>query len=219
MKRGAVAAILIFLTCIAARAQLNVGLLHQLIADSKTEHGKQSDARDRQAESTVNEEANKTLMVKLKNKYREIQSRFKTLGLAVDAAQIGLEAYPLVNDIAISQDKIFDLCKDNPMLSILALEAEIDMGDKAYSLLNFLYGLALSMEDINQMKQSDRKMLFSHVLTELRMIAGASKGLWATLQYSSRKKVLNGLNPFSGFINTDKKLIDEILRKNDILKN
>ncbi|GAA4196265.1 hypothetical protein GCM10022289_01710 [Pedobacter jeongneungensis] len=200
-------------------AQLNVALLHQLVGDSKTEHGKQSDARDRQAESTTNEEANKTLMIRLKDKYRDVQSRFKTLGLAIDAAQISLEAYPLINDIAKSQETIYSLCKQDPMLSVLAIQAEIDMGDRAYALLNFLYGISLSMEDINQMKQSDRKMLFSHVLTELRLIAGASRGLAVTLQYSSRKKVLKGLNPFSGFINSDKKLIDDILRKKDILKN
>jgi len=200
-------------------AQLNVALLHQLVGDSKTEHGKQSDARDRQAESTISEEANKTLMVRLKAQYRDIHSRFKTLGLAIDATQIGLEAYPLISDIAKSQEKIYSLCKDDPVLSVLAIEAELDMGDRAYALLNFLYGLILSMEDINQMKQSDRKILFSHVLTELRLIAGASRGLAVNLQYSSRKKVLESLNPFSGFINTDKKLIDDILRKKDILKN
>lgn len=218
MKRLIVVAVLLLFSG-HSYAQLNVGLLHQLVGDSKTEHGKQSDARDRQAESTTNEEANKNLMIRLKDKYRDVQSRFRTLGLAIDAAQIGLEAYPLISDIAKSQGIIYDLCMDDPALSVLTIQAEMDMGDRAYSLLNFLYGLTLSMEDINQMKQSDRKMLFSHVLTELRLISGASRGLVVSLQYSSKKKVLKGLNPFSDFINTDKKLVDEILRKKDILKN
>ncbi|MFD2285971.1 hypothetical protein GJU39_01390 [Pedobacter petrophilus] len=218
MKNAVFITILLFLS-LTGKAQLNVGLLHQLVGDSKTEHGKQSDARDRQVESAANEQVNKTLMVRLKDKYRDIQSRFKTLGLAIDAAQIGIEAYPLINDISRSQERIYTLCKNDPILSILAIESEIDMGDKAYRLLNFLYGIALSAGDINQMKPSNRKLLFSHVLAELRLIAGASRGLAVTLQYSSRKKVLNGLNPFSDFINTDKKLVDDILRKRDILKN
>ncbi|QPH40532.1 hypothetical protein [Pedobacter endophyticus] len=217
MKRLIVVAVLLLFSA-QSYAQLNVGLLHQLVGDSKTEHGKQSDARDRQAESTITEEANKTLMIRLKDKYRDFQSRFRTLGLAIDAAQIGLEAYPLISDIAKSQGIIYDLCMDDPALSILAIQAEMDMGNRAYALLNFLYGLTLSMQDINQMKQSDRKMLFSHVLTELRLISGASRGLAVSLQYSSRKKVLKGLNPFSGFINTDKKLVDEVLGRLKSLK-
>lgn len=202
-----------------AQAQLNVELLHQLVADSKTEHGKQTDARDRQAVSSMNEETNKTLMVRLKDKYREIHSRFKTVSLAINAAQIGIEAYPLLNDIAISQGKIYEMCKDNTTLLILAIHSEADMGGRANSLLNFLYALSLSFEDINQMKPSNRKMLFSHVLTELRGIAGASRGLATSLQYSSRKKTLDGLNPFSGFINTDRKLVNDILGKIQQLKN
>jgi hypothetical protein len=202
-----------------SQAQLNVELLHQLVGVSKTEHGKQTDARDRQAVSSANEETNKTLMVRLKDKYREIHSRFKTVSLAINAAQIGVEAYPILNDIAILQEKIYEMCRDDPMLLILAIQSEADMGDRAYSLFNFLYALSLSIEDINQMKPSDRKLLFSHVLTELRSIAGASRGLASALQYSSRKKMFDGLNPFSGFINRDKKLVEDIIGKSKQLKN
>ncbi|MGA9651174.1 hypothetical protein [Pedobacter sp.] len=202
-----------------SEAQLNVELLHQLVGDSKTEHSKQIDARDRQTVSSANEETNKTLMVRLKDKYREIHSRFKTVSLAIDAAQIGIEAYPLLNDITTSQGKIYEMCRDDAALLILAIQSEAEMGERAYSLLNFLYALSLSTQDINQMKPSDRKLLFSHVLTELKSIAGASRGLATTLQYSSRKKMLDGLNPFSGFINTDKKLGNDILNKSQQLKN
>ncbi|QPH38669.1 hypothetical protein [Pedobacter endophyticus] len=202
-----------------SQAQLNVELLHQLVRDSKTEHGKQADARDRQAVSSANEETNKTLMVRLKDKYREIHSRFKTVSLAINVAQIGIEAYPLLNDIAKSQEKVYEMCRDDSALLILAIRSEAEMGERASSLLNFLYALSLSFEDINQMKPSDRKLLFSHVLTELKAIAGASLGLATTLQYSSRKKILDGLNPFSGFINTDKKLVNDILGKSRQLKN
>ncbi|MFC4143537.1 hypothetical protein ACFOWC_14335 [Pedobacter mendelii] len=210
---------LLLICFLQSRAQLNVELLHQLVGDSKTEHGKQNDARDRQAVSSANEETNKTLMIRLTDKYRDIHARFKTVSLAINAAQIGIEAYPLLNDIAASQRKIYELCKDDPILLVLSIQSEADMGERSYSLLNFLYALSLSMEDINQMKVSDRKMLFSHVLTELRQIAGASRGLAISLQYSSRKKILGGLNPFSDFTSTDKKLVDDILRKTQQAKN
>ncbi|RZM26793.1 MAG: hypothetical protein EOO88_15690 [Pedobacter sp.] len=217
MKKGVL--LLLLVVSFQSKAQLNVELLHQLIGNSKTEHGKQSDARDKQAVSSANEETNKILMVRLKEKYRDIHSRFKVVGLAINAAQIGVEAYPLLNDIALSQGKIYEMCKDDPVLLVMAIQSEADLADRSYSLLNFLYALSISIEDINQMKPSDRKLLFSHVLTELKVIAGSSKGLATSLQSSSRKKILDGLNPFSDFINTDKKLVDDILRKTQQLKN
>lgn len=197
--------------------QLNVQLLHQLVAQSKSEHERQSEARNNQGAASANEAVNKTSMTRLKEKYRDIQSRFKTLGLAISAAQIGIDAYPIVSDIISQQQLIFEICSSEPLFVPLALATEADIGERAYGLLNYLYGLALVAGDLNQMKPSDRKMLFSFVLTELRAIAGASRGLASTLSYATRKKAVDGLNPFSGFINQDKAIIDGIISRSKIL--
>jgi hypothetical protein len=156
-------------------------------------------------------------MIRLKDKYRDIQSRFKTLGLAIDAAQIGLQAYPIISEITSSQTKIYTLCKDDPVLLLLALQTEVDLGDQAERLLNYLYGLCLSTSELNQMKPSDRRMLFMHILTQLRSMSGTSRGLVFSLEFAAKKKIMDSLNPFSDFISSDKKLIDDILRKKELL--
>lgn len=196
-------------------SQLNVQLLHQLVDESKSEHQRQADARSRQAVVSSNEEANKTLLENFKNKYREVENRFKTVGLAIDALQIALDTVPIVEDIIKNQQEIFSLAYDDPILILMAYRAEEDMGEQAYQLVNYLYGLALSIDDITQMRPSDRKLLFGHVISELRAIAGASRGLASTMAYARAKK--SSLNPFAGFINRDKKLIDDILTKSKIL--
>lgn len=200
-------------------AQINVQLLHQLVAESKSEHSKQEEAKNKQAITSANEEVNRSEMSKLKTKYRELQSRFQTLGLAIDATQIGLQAAPVITEIIQQQSLIFQQAGNDPLLILLAYNAEMDMADQAYLLSNYLYGLAISFGDLNQMKSSDRKILFGHVLTELRRIAGASRGLAATMYYASRKKALQSINPFADFINEDKRLVDDILRKVELLKN
>ncbi|MES2446610.1 MAG: hypothetical protein V4546_05475 [Bacteroidota bacterium] len=200
-------------------AQVNVELLHQLVSESKSEHSRQNDAKNKQMVTTANEEVNRSEMGKLKAKYRELQSRFQTLGLAIDAVQIGLQASPVITEIIRQQGLIFQLAGNDPLLITLAYNAEIDMADQAYLLSNYMYGLSISVGDLNQMKASDRKILFGHIVTELQRIAGASRGLAAAMSYASRKKALQSLNPFGDFINEDKRLIDDILRKADILKN
>ena len=85
------------------------------------------------------------------------------------------------------------------------------MAEKAVQLARYLTGLFISIGDLNQMKASDRRILYGHVLHELRKIAGASRGLAATMYYSTRKKLLDSLNPFSGYINEDKRVVDNIL--------
>lgn len=194
-------------------AQINVQLLHQLVAESKSEQKKQEEAKNKQAVTSANEEVNRSQMSKLKTKYCELHSRFQTLALAIDAVQIGLQAAPIVSEIVRQQRLIFQYAGNDPLLIVLAYNAEIDMADRAYLLSNYLYGLVLTFGDLNQMKSSDRRILFGHVLTELRRIAGASRGLAATMHYASQKGSLQAINPFQDFINEDKRLVDQIIQR------
>ncbi len=159
-----------------AYSQINIQLLHQLVGESKQEHKVQSTAKDKQAEVTANEQVNRTKIARLKDRYRQLKDRFHALGLAIDAAQIGIKASPIVSEIIEQQDIIYRQANENPLLIPLALDAEKDLVRKSRLLLNYLYGLVVSIGDINQMKTSDRKMLFTHVVDELRVIAGTSKG-------------------------------------------
>ncbi|MEN5057137.1 hypothetical protein [Sphingobacterium kitahiroshimense] len=196
-----------------AHAQLNVELLHQLVQHSKDENERQNTARNRQAITSANEEVNRSKMSDLKEKYRRLQSRFSTLGLAIDATQIGLQAAPIISDIVRQQESIIRLAGNDPLLIALAYRTEADLADRAYRLSQYLYALAISIGDINQMKASDRKLLFGHVLNELRRIAGTSRGLAANMYYTGRRRLLESMNPFSEFVNRDRQLVESILSK------
>jgi len=194
-------------------AQLNVELLHQLVQHSKDENSRQKTARSRQAVTSANEEVNRSKMDDLKQKYRTLQSRFHTIGLAIDATQIGLQATPIIREIVEHQTAIVRLAGQDPPLIAMAYRTEADLADRAYRLSQYLYALAISIGDINQMKASDRRLLFAHVLTELRRIAGTSRGLAANMYYSNRKRMLESMNPFGEFVNRDRQLVNNILSK------
>lgn len=210
----------ILLVCVGvslnAYCQLNVQLLHQLVAESKREYANQTEAKNKQTAATVNEGINQSKMEALKSKYRQLQNRFRLVGTALNALQIGIEAYSITDKIIQHQIVIFNLAKDHPMLTGLAFEAEKDLVEKSHSLIRYLIGLSLSVGDINQMKASDRKMLFEFALAELRVIENISRGLSVTMMYAGRIK---STNPFRTFISQDAKLANDILRKFKALKN
>lgn len=194
-------------------AQLNVELLHQLVQHSKDEYSRQQTARNRQALTSANEEVNRSKMGNLKQKYRTLQSRFHTIGLAIDATEIGIQAAPIIREIVEHQATIARLAGQDPMLIAMAYQTEADLADRGYRLSRYLYALAISIGDINQMKASDRRLLFGHVLTELRRIAGTSRGLAANMYHSNRKRILESTNPFGEYVNRDRQLVDNILSK------
>jgi len=209
MKQFLLIAALVFGFSLKGLCQLNVELLHQLVAESKDEFSRQDEAKNKQAVTTANEEVNKSQMSKLKAKYRDLQNRFRFVGLAIDAAQIGVEATPIVNQIIRQQSSIFSLAQNRPVLIPLALGSEVDLSENASRLAAYIAGLALSIGDLNQMKASDRKILFGHVLNELKTIENISLGLLNSMINANSQKTGN---PFSGFINRDKELADQIKR-------
>jgi hypothetical protein len=201
-----------------AQDVLDIPNLLQLVDYSKSEHTLQTDARNNQATVTANEAADRTLLEKLKNVYRTLQNRYSLLGTAISAADIGLEAEPMVRSIAGSQSQLYSLAQKNPVIIPLALQTEIDFAQKSELLVDYMAGLILSIGDINQMKASDRKMLFDYVISELSNIQDMSNTLVRSVQYASLSSLLKSLNPFQSFIYQDQHLVNDILTNAKYLK-
>jgi len=200
------------------QSTLDIAGIHQLITQSQDENKLQVNAKNQQAANTANEEANLTLLAKLKNTYRTLQERYNSLGTAINIADIGIYATPMVEQIVSYQKQIISLTEKNPMLVVLGLQTEIEFAEKAKSLTGYVAGLSLSIGDVNQMKASDRKMLFDYVLAELSTIQELSGNLVETLQTSSLNSILRSINPFQDFVDKDKTVAEDIIFNAKYLK-
>jgi hypothetical protein len=203
---------------LAQRNTLDIAGMHQLISQSLDENKLQVKAKNQQAANTASEEANLTLLAKLKNTYRTLQQRYNSLGTAINIAQIGLYATPMVEQIIGYQKQIVSLTEKTPVLVVLGLQTEIEFTEKAKSLAGYIAGLTLSIGDVNQMKASDRKILFDYVVTELSTIQELSGNLVETLQTSSLNSILRSINPFQNYRDTDKTLARDIIFNAKYLK-
>nr|WP_181718582.1 hypothetical protein [Pedobacter sp.]QJS06243.1 hypothetical protein [Pedobacter sp.] len=215
MKKILFALLVVFFT-VHARAQVNVPLLHQLVENSKTEHEKQTAAKNVQRNTTAIEESNRGLMKQVKGKYRTLQQRFAKMNIFLDAANIGVSATPLIREIIRQQQQIIVYTQSDPQLLPIALDSEVIFVKRANSLVNYLVGLCAVIGDVNQMKVSDRRILFQHVLDELRTISYLSGGVARTLQaaiWDSQKT-----DPFSDYIKREEALLDDIINNAKSLK-
>jgi hypothetical protein len=222
--RFALAFVLVYLCCgsfksVAQKKALNIAGIHQLVADSKSEYGLQGEARNRQTVTTANEQANKSMLARLKRKYRELQERYHALGTVINAAQIGIMATPMVNHIIANQMEIYRIAQDEPLFIGMAYQTELEFVSRSRSLVNYLIGLCASIGAVNQMKASDRKILFDHVLMELGNIQELSAKLAAAMQASHTSGLLRSLNPFQNYIDQDKEIVADIIRNAGYLKH
>jgi len=200
------------------QSTIDIVEMHQLIDQSKNEHTQQVNARNNQATVNANEQANLTLLAKLKNVYRTLQQRYNTLGTAITVAGIGIEAEPMVKQIISYQGQIVKLVEKNPAVAVLGVQAEIEFVEKAEGLIGYVSGLNLSIGDVNQMKASDRKLLFDDVIQQLSQIQELSGNLVNMLRYSNLSSLLRSLNPFQNYVDMDKNMAGDIIQNAKYLK-
>tara|TARA_R110002049_G_scaffold223441_4_gene395110 strand:+ start:2024 stop:2674 length:651 start_codon:yes stop_codon:yes gene_type:complete len=198
-----------FVFTITSHAQINVQLLHQLVDDSKKEYNLQKEAKDNQAKNAFNEEVNNNLFKTVKEKYRTVQDRFAKLSIAIDAVGIATTADPLIRSIIDNQQQIVFFCQDDPQLILFAIETEKVFVDRSYSLFNYLLGLSASIGVINQMKVSERRVLFQHIINELHDINALSYTTARTLESHIRSKM--GGDPYLNYINQEMGIVNEII--------
>ena len=206
------------LSAYSQQSTIDVVGMHQLIIQSQDEHSQQVTARNNQATVTANEQANLTLLEKLKNMYRTLQQRYNTLGTAITIADIGLEAEPMVKQIINYQGQIVALAEKQPAIAFLGVQTEIEFAEQAEGLTGYVTGLTLSIGDVNQMKASDRKILFDYVIFQLSQIQELSGNLVNTLTYSNLSTLLRSINPFQNYIDADKSMAESIIQNAKYLK-
>lgn len=205
-------------TGFAQTKALDIPGLLQLVSYSKSEHSLQTNARNNQATVTANETANKTLLVKMKELYRTLQNRYSLLGTAISAANIGLQAEPMISSIISSQSQLYGLAQKNPAIIPLAAQTEVEFAERSELLIDYMTGLILSIGDVNQMKSSDRKLLFDYVLSELSNIQDLSNHLVRSVQYANLSALLKSLNPFQSFVSQDENMVRDIIANAKYLK-
>jgi len=206
------------LAVFAQQKTLNIVGIHQLVSESQSENKLQVTARNKQATVSANEQANLTLLSKVKTTYRELQQRYNTLGTAINLADIGIYAGPMLSRIVSNQAQVVQLVQKNPALLAIGYQSELQFAMQAKDLMGYVTGLTLSLGDVNQMKASDRKMLFDYVISELSNIQDLSGNMLSMMQYSNLASLLKAANPFQNFIDADINIGKDIIQNAKYLK-
>ena len=100
-----------------------------------------------------------------------------------------------------------------PSVGDRRVDAERDLSARALQLGRYTAALFVVAGELNQMKSSDRRLLYGHLIAELRVIAGASRGLATTLGYSAMRRSTAQQSPFYDLVNADRRIVDNILRQ------
>lgn len=212
MNKLAIIFLLLFsFPSLAQTKQFDIPNVEAKVEQSKKLKTKHDDLRDNQIVSTATQTVAEGEGKKFKDKVRDIHSRLIKIGGILRDAQKLAQALKIIDDILEYQGDIVGIVKDDPKLVVFAVNSQRLIVKRATNLSKFIGLIPLQYNDWNVISDTDRKDMIEHIITELRVIRGNAYGLKNQLKYASQYNYWSQLNPWQGYVNQDKRLVDEIL--------
>lgn len=140
----------------------------------------------------------------------EVSGAVRSLLSVKEIAQITL-------DISSNLTKAMDLAKTNPALLLFAEAGAREFKTRATALASEVSSMALKGGKQNLMDAGERAKMLSRIHQELTILRGVSYGMHRSMFWAQQRGILNSLNPYSGFINIDKKIAEQVIRNSKLL--
>jgi len=152
----------------------------------------------------------------------ELQSRIFRGLTEVSSAVSSLLA---VKDISeISQDILRDgkraveVASGNPALLVFAQSGAEEFYSRSIRLSAQVGAFVLHSAKENLMDAGERAKLLNHIVTELSILRGVIYGIYRAMYWAKMRGFWNSVNPYSGFINLDKRIAEEVIFKSKLFK-
>ncbi|MDD4193237.1 MAG: hypothetical protein PHI28_18015 [Mangrovibacterium sp.] len=130
----------------------------------------------------------------------------KTVRNAVTIKRI----YETSQDIILEVAETTRLAAENPQYVIFAEESASVFKTRALGLASEITHV-LEGGETNMMDAGERQKLLNHIYDEIRLIYGAAFGMKHSIKWAVRRGFWNSLFPFSGWVNQDVRIMNEII--------
>ena len=174
------------------------------------EHDRQKEMRQKQTLNASVETANQSQWKNFKDKITKIQDRLRIVSFAIQAIPAGIVVSRETTKIIDNQTAIINEINTAPYSIITALPSQIQFIDDLQMTLRLLTGIILSYGAINQMEQSERKILVDYALGEVKTLSRKSTHMLLKIR-DIKAKVLRNKRAFQYYVNRDKQVVESIM--------
>lgn len=141
----------------------------------------------------------------------EVSAAMYSLLTVKDIADVSL-------DILENVDKVLQMAKANPILLLFAEQGAKDFKTRAGMLGTEVSSFVLKGGKDNLLDSGERAKLLSLIRTNLNILRGITFGMHRSMFWAQQRGILNSLNPYSGFINIDRNIADDIIRNSKLIR-
>lgn len=174
------------------------------------EHDRQKEMRQKQTVNASVETANQNQWKNFKDKVTKIQDRLRIVSFAIQAIPAGVAINREINKITENQTAIINEINTAPYSIIAVLPSQIQFVDDLQMTLRLFTGIILSYGAINQMEQSERKILLDYAVGEVKTLSRNSTYMLLKIM-DIKVKVLRNKRAFHYYVNRDKQVVESIM--------
>src|SRR5690606_25163031 len=135
------------------------------------EHDRQKEMRQKQTLNTTVETANQSQWKGFKEKVTKIQDRLRIISFAIQAIPTGIAMSREIKKINQNQTSIINEIETAPYSIISVLPSQVQFVDDLQMVTRLVTGIVLSYGAMNQMEQSERKVLLDYALGEVKTLS------------------------------------------------
>jgi hypothetical protein len=139
---------------------------------------------------------------------------YNSLSNVNSALKNGLEVKNMaviVADITYYTNQAMAMARTEPYLLIFTRGIAAEMKTRSVSLVTDISGFVLKEGKNVLADYSARDELFKKVVYQLQILDGLAYGAWKAMYWARERGIIATLNPFAGYINSDKTFVADIL--------
>jgi len=128
------------------------------------------------------------------------------------------DIYEISEDIVTDVNRAIDIAASSPELLLFAEAGANEFKDRSVKLAAEVSSFVLAGGIDNLMDSGERAKLLNRIVTELSIIRGVAYGLYKSMYWAQQRGFFNSINPYSGYINIDKNLVDNVVSNSKLFK-
>lgn len=126
--------------------------------------------------------------------------------------------YSTCDQIILYSTAMVEMGRKEPYLLLFAEDMAREVVLRSGRLISEVSRFVLKQGENVLMDYNARDEQMKKISDELHIISGLCYGAWRAMYWAGQRGIIRALNPFAGFINSDKRMVEDILLKANYLK-
>jgi hypothetical protein len=180
----------------AQQVVFDPAVLSTLVINHEAQQSVLVDIKEKETAIATAQTTIATQMAVIRELKQKVYNSMKSVSAIVRDSKSIIYAIDISKDIGEYQGKMVNMASGDPVLTLVAVQAEAELITRTAALFTYIYTTAIVGGDFNLMDNKQRLDIIRHVVRELRIMRGIAYGIYRRMTIAKRAGILRAMNPF-----------------------